>query len=100
MGDKDVDGMIEALVAVPALRGARVYVTAVDTPRALPPPELARRWTAADASAAVTAVPDPRVALEAAIATAEGPVVVAGSLYLVGAVRALLVSDPELVDPA
>ena len=29
-----------------------------------------------------------------------GPVVVAGSLYLVGAARALLVDDPELRDPA
>ncbi len=100
MGDKDVDGVIGALLAVPAFRGARVYGTAVDTPRALPAPDLARRWAAADASAAVTAIAEPRVALETAIASADGPVVVAGSLYLVGMARALLVSDPELVDPS
>ncbi len=100
MADKDVDGVIGALLAVPAFRGARVYATAVDTPRALPALDLASRWAAADATAAVTAVVDPREALEAAIAAADGPVVVAGSLYLVGAARALLASDPELVDPS
>jgi folylpolyglutamate synthase/dihydropteroate synthase len=46
-------------------------------------------------------VPEPDVdrALELAMADAEGPVVVAGSLYLVGAVRQRLVLDPDLVDP-
>ena len=34
-----------------------------------------------------------------AVTTAEGPVVVAGSLYLVGAARARFVDDPELRDP-
>jgi hypothetical protein len=38
-------------------------------------------------------------ALEVALAEAEGPVVVAGSLYLVGLVRARLVDDPLLRDP-
>jgi len=37
-------------------------------------------------------------ALERALAEARGPVVVAGSLYLVGAVRGILVEDPELHD--
>ena len=37
-------------------------------------------------------------ALERALAEAPGPIVVAGSLYLVGAVRAILVDDPDLRD--
>jgi len=31
--------------------------------------------------------------------TGPGPTVVAGSLYLVGAVRATLIDDPDLLDP-
>ena len=42
---------------------------------------------------------DPVTALELALAEGDGPVVVAGSLYLVGAVRAVLVDDPDLRDP-
>jgi folylpolyglutamate synthase/dihydropteroate synthase len=43
--------------------------------------------------------PDPQRALDAALAGPDGPVVVAGSLYLVGAVRARLIDDPDLRDP-
>jgi hypothetical protein len=43
---------------------------------------------------------EPGAALDRALATARGAVVVAGSLYLVGAVRARLVDDPLLRDPA
>jgi len=46
----------------------------------------------------VTAVPDPLTALDTALAR-PGTTVVAGSLYLVGAVRAHLVDDPDLRDP-
>jgi hypothetical protein len=42
----------------------------------------------------------PAAALAAALADAPGPIVVAGSLYLVGALRALLVDDPALRDVA
>jgi folylpolyglutamate synthase/dihydropteroate synthase len=45
-------------------------------------------------------MPEPAAAVAEAVAGAEGPVVVAGSLYLVGAARALLVDDPGLRDPA
>ena len=38
-------------------------------------------------------------ALDRAIASARGPVVVAGSLYLVGDARRRLVDDPPLHDP-
>jgi hypothetical protein len=42
---------------------------------------------------------DPDAALDLALASGRGPVVVAGSLYLVGAARARLVDDPALRDP-
>jgi len=102
MGDKDVEGVLGALAAARSLAGARVVATAVEGPRAVPAAALAARWAAVAGgrSGPVTAVDDPRVAVAAAVAAADGPVVVAGSLYLVGAARALLVDDPELRDPA
>jgi folylpolyglutamate synthase/dihydropteroate synthase len=71
----------------------------------MPPAELGARWKAVTGGPA-EAVAGPGAALEAALAPARdgeasGPVVVAGSLYLVGAIRALLVHDPGLEpDPA
>ena len=100
MADKDVDGLIAALGTSHALAGARVIATAVPGARALRPETLAARWRAANPGAAVRVALDPAAAIDRAIATAEGPVVVAGSLYLVGAARARLVDDPELRDPA
>ncbi len=100
MADKDVDGLIAALGTSHALASARVIATAVPGARALRPETLAARWRAANPGAAVRIALDPAAAIDRAIATAEGPVVVAGSLYLVGAVRARLVDDPELRDPA
>jgi dihydrofolate synthase / folylpolyglutamate synthase len=103
MADKDVDGVIDALVGAATLRGATVIATSVDAVRALPAEALAARWRArARDVVEVTARPDPLDALDAALATARrrgGATVVAGSLYLVGAVRAHLVDDPELRDP-
>jgi dihydrofolate synthase/folylpolyglutamate synthase len=99
MADKDVDGLIAALGTSRALAGARVIATAVPGARALAPEVLAARWHAAVPDADIRVAPDPAAALDRAVATAEGPVVVAGSLYLVGAARARLVDDPELRDP-
>ena len=60
---------------------------------------LAARWQAL-AGRAAEAVAEPAAALDAALATGDGPIIVAGSLYLVGAARAILVSDPLFVpDP-
>ena len=100
MSDKDVDGVIAALDAARSMRGARVICTAVDAPRAVTPLELAARWQRArpDESAPLVA-DDPSAALDLALRTGDGPVVVAGSLYLVGAIRARLVDDPDLHDP-
>ncbi len=102
MGDKDVAGVLGALAAAPSLARSRVVATQVDDPRALPAPALAARWreAAGPIAGSIEVAADPRAAVARAVATAPGPVVVAGSLYLVGAARALLVDDPELRDPA
>jgi dihydrofolate synthase / folylpolyglutamate synthase len=99
MADKDVDGIIEAMSAATALQGATVIATTVDAARAMPAEALAARWLSrAAAPTQVIAEPDPLVALERARRHA-GPTVVAGSLYLVGALRSHLVDDPDLRDP-
>lgn len=99
MGDKDVAGTLEAVAAARSLAGATVVCTAVDLPRALPPVELATAWRAALPGARIVIAPDPAAALDLAIEGTSAPVVVAGSLYLVGAVRARIVDDPGLRDP-
>jgi len=102
MGDKDVEGVLGALAGAPSLARARVIATHVEGPRALPAAALAARWQAVAGarSGPVAVIPEPAAAVARAIAHAEGPVVVAGSLYLVGAARALVVDDPDLRDPA
>jgi dihydrofolate synthase / folylpolyglutamate synthase len=101
MADKDVEGVIGALARSGALRGAPVIATQLDLPRALAARALAERWRslAPAGFVDVLAEPEPAAALEAALLRGEGPVVVAGSLYLVGLVRGLLVDDPLLRDP-
>ena len=99
MADKDVPGTVSALAAAAALAGARVITTQVEGPRAMPAAALAAAWTRDDPRVSATAIPDLRRALDRALLDARGPVVVAGSLYLVGEVRRLLVDDPILRDP-
>jgi hypothetical protein len=62
--------------------------------------DLAARWRSGHPAGAgrTLADPGPIAALERALA-ADGPVVVAGSLYLVGAARGHLLDDPALHDP-
>ena len=98
MADKDVDGVVTALGEAAALPGASVIATSVDAPRAMPAADLAERWRRVAGPASVTVVPDPIDAVDAAT-SGPGTTVVAGSLYLVGAVRAHLVDDPDLRDP-
>jgi folylpolyglutamate synthase/dihydropteroate synthase len=80
-----------------------VIATTVHAARAIPAVELAARWRARGRDVGDVLVrPDPVEAVEAGLAIARrvsGATVVAGSLYLVGAVRAHLVDDPELRDP-
>ena len=100
MADKDVAGVLAVLAGTPYLAGARVIATAVDSARALPAHELADRWAALSGCAA-EAIPGPEAALEAALeGGTDGPIIVGGSLYLVGAARGMLVDDPNLTpDP-
>ena len=99
MADKDVDGVVRALTGSTLLRDARVICTAPAGGRALPADQLAARWRVL-AGRAAEAVGEPSAAIDAALSSGSGmgPVIVAGSLYLVGAVRAILVPDP-LFDP-
>ena len=100
MADKDVEGTIAAAARSGALAGTTVICTAPDLPRALVPDALAAAWTRAGVPGlTVRTAPTPEVALDVALALPGGPVVIAGSLYLVGAARARLVDDPLLRDP-
>ena len=102
MADKDVDGIIAALGRAAAMAGATIICTSVDLGRALPAEALAARWRRAQPDATVLVEADPVAAVDQALArrsTGTGPVVVAGSLYLVGAARGHLVDDPNLRDP-
>ncbi|HEY8989803.1 MAG TPA: hypothetical protein VIM39_12335, partial [Candidatus Limnocylindrales bacterium] len=100
MADKDVPGVVRALASARSLRDASIVTTQVDLPRALPAAELAAIWQSIGGGGrTVTAEPEPGRALDRALAGPSGPIVVAGSLYLVGAVRARLVDDPLLRDP-
>ena len=98
MADKDVGGLIGALARSADLAAARVVATSLDTPRALPADTLAERWRTLAPGALVESVADTLAALDRALEGAEGPIVVAGSLYLVGAIRGRLVDDLDLRD--
>ena len=93
MRDKEVDSMLTALSRAERLRDAYCLTTVVpESERALPADELAIRWLATTGRAA-TAVSRADLALEQALVVAareNGPLVIAGSLYLVGSLRARL----------
>ena len=99
MADKDVAGIAAALGRAASVEGARILATRVDLPRAMPAAELAAIWRAAVPAASVEAIDDVGRALDLALAYAAGPVVVAGSLYLVGEARRRWVDDPLVRDP-
>ncbi|MBF8300365.1 MAG: hypothetical protein HW394_735 [Acidobacteria bacterium] len=82
MRDKDVEGIIGALLPVVS----SVVATAADTSRAIPARELAARIAATGPLVPVHAEPDPPRAVEQAL-SANGTVCVAGSIFVVGAVR-------------
>ena len=99
MADKDVDGIVAALIGSTALEDARVITTQVPGDRAMPAGELARHWRAKRPDVHVSVIEDAAAALDRSLA-GPGPVVVAGSLYLVGEARRRWVDDPLLRDPA
>jgi folylpolyglutamate synthase/dihydropteroate synthase len=95
MADKEVGGMLAALAGSRILGDAQLVATGVpDTSRSLPAAELARAWEVASGRPADAISDDADAALEHALALATavgGPLLVAGSLYLVGHLRARLV---------
>lgn len=103
MLDKDVGMMLEALAASPLLAEAQLVASRVPgTDRAMPASELGRAWEQRSAGlpplAVIENVDD---ALDRAMAAARdeaGLLVVAGSLYLVGHVRARLLPSDHLSD--
>jgi dihydrofolate synthase/folylpolyglutamate synthase len=95
MRDKDVEGLLRPLLP---LAGA-VIATAVPFPRALPPDDLAARIAALAPTVPVAVAAMPAEALAAA-SDGHARVVVAGSLFLVGAARAWLAQAPGPPQPA
>lgn len=96
MADKDIEALLEEALRSDVLRNARVIATTVPgSTRSLGADALAAAWRAADPRQDVTAVPDADAALAAArqASRAEnGPLVIFGSLYLVGWVRTRLLT--------
>ncbi len=102
MADKDVPGIVSALGAAAALRGATVIATQVTGERAMGAAEVAATWRSDRPEADIEVVPDVDGALDLALEVAGrvgGPLVVAGSLYLVGEARRRWLDDPALRDP-
>jgi dihydrofolate synthase/folylpolyglutamate synthase len=99
MADKDVSGAVAAFTSAASIAGARVIATQVEGLRAVPAEELAALWRRDDPRLTAEAIPDVDAALARALSVARGPMVVAGSLYLVGEVRRRLIDDPLLRDP-
>jgi dihydrofolate synthase/folylpolyglutamate synthase len=100
MADKDVPGIVRALASSAALADARIVATQVELGRALPADDLAAIWQdLGGRGRTITVEAAPTAALDRALDGPPGPIIVAGSLYLVGALRARLVDDPLLRDP-
>jgi dihydrofolate synthase/folylpolyglutamate synthase len=90
MADKDIEGI--AGILFPAVRG--VTLVAAPSPRAASPQELARRVPPAPGG--VRAGGGVTEALETLLAERGGaPIIVAGSLYLVGEARAWLLAGQQ-----
>ncbi|AMY12574.1 Folylpolyglutamate synthase [Luteitalea pratensis] len=95
MRDKDVEGLLSPLLPL----ATRIVATAVDFPRALPATDLAATIRALAPGLPVQVAPSPAAAMAAA-SEHRARAVVAGSLLLVGAVRAWLDAAPVTRDPA
>ncbi|BCS35592.1 bifunctional folylpolyglutamate synthase/dihydrofolate synthase [Luteitalea sp. TBR-22] len=95
MRDKDVEGLLRPLLPL----ADAVIATAVPFARALPAAELSERIAALAPALAVTVAPSPAEAMAAA-AERHARVVVAGSLFLVGAAREWLARQGGPSQPA
>ena len=103
LADKEVDEMLALLASDPTLRNARLVATDVpDAQRTLAASALSDRWSSiVTTTAQAEAIADADEALSHALDLAReagGPLIVAGSLYLVGHVRALLLGESPRPD--
>jgi dihydrofolate synthase/folylpolyglutamate synthase len=88
MKDKDIAGIVQALMP----HASRFVATTVENRRALPARELADRIRSLAGHAPVDAIDDPEAALRHAFVDA-GEAIVAGSIFLVGPLRARLIAS-------
>lgn len=95
MRDKDVEGLLAPLLAL----ATRVVATAVPFPRALPADALAKRVAALTPALPIETAATPADAMAVAVER-DARIVVAGSLFLVGAVRPWLDARTGTRDPA
>ena len=103
LADKEVDDMLALLASDPTLRNAKLVATDVpDAQRTLAASALGERWSSiVTTTAQAEAIADADEALRHALDLAReagGPLIVAGSLYLVGHVRALLLGESPRPD--
>ena len=91
MRDKDVDGILAALLPVTSV----VIATEAPTPRALPAGDLARQVAGRDPARRVHVESDPARAVALGF-TESTTICVAGSIFLAGAVRPLVIRNAIL----
>jgi folylpolyglutamate synthase/dihydropteroate synthase len=97
MSDKSIPEIFRALAQVPALQGATVICTSVGDPRSASVDGLTTAARAAGLGAQISGSVNPVEALDRAAST-RGAVIVAGSLYLVGAVRERLMREGRITN--
>ena len=97
MADKSIAKIFSELATSPLLQSARVICTSVGDDRSSTPEALAAMARAAGLGATIETAADPHAALNAA-SRDRGAVIVAESLYLVGAVRERLLRQGRLPD--
>ncbi|MEO5340374.1 MAG: bifunctional folylpolyglutamate synthase/dihydrofolate synthase [Magnetococcus sp. MYC-9] len=89
MQDKDVSGMVDIL----APQVDRVWTTRVGGERGVPAQNLADLWLRAGKAAQACATPAEALAAACAASPPAGQLLICGSLYLVGAIRAILLAN-------
>lgn len=97
MADKSIAKIFSELAVSPLLQSARVICTSVGDDRSSTPEALAAAARAAGLGTTIETAADAHAALNAA-SRDRGAVIVAGSLYLVGAVRERLLRQGRLPD--
>lgn len=103
LADKDFPAILAALMTSRTLSGALHLATSVPgSARSLDSPALAQAWAALTGEPSPAAIADADEALDRGLAEARragGPIIVCGSLHLVGHVRRRLMPDADLDHP-